>query len=144
MKVALCMFWQPRVINNPYTFQSHEEWIIKKYDTDVFTHSWVSGKDIIFNYSVLVNLEEYVDYEDKNTIDIILKKYQPKNFKFDQPRSFTFDDISRNKVKDFIRLKTTTSSARYKINNNVKNASNIDASDIISKHASYKYIVVLA
>ena len=100
MKVALCMFGQPRVINNSYTFQSHEEWIIKKYNADIFTHSWISGKEIIFNYSDWVKSEEYVDYEDKNTIDIILKKYQPKKFKFDQPRSFTLDNISRNKVKD--------------------------------------------
>lgn len=107
MRVALCMFGQPRVINNPYTFQSHEEWIIKKYNTDVFTHSWISEKETSFNYSDWVKLE-YIDFEDKNTADIILDKYKPKQFKFEQPRSFILDDTSRNKVKDL---------AYYSLNN---------------------------
>lgn len=99
IKVALCMFGQPRLINNPYTIQSHKEWIINKYNTDVFVHSWISGKEIPFSYSDWVK-NTHNDFEDKNTVNIILDKYKPKQFKFEQPRSFVLDEISRNKVKD--------------------------------------------
>jgi hypothetical protein len=99
MRVALCIFGQPRIINNPYTFQSHEDWIIKKYKTDVFAHSWISGEETNFNYSDWTVIDE-LDYEDKNTDSIILEKYKPKKFKFEKPRSFTLDSVSRDKVKD--------------------------------------------
>lgn len=93
------MFGQPRVINNPHTAQSHKKWIIEKYNTDVFTHSWISGEEIPFTYSDWVK-NTYNDFEDKNTANIILDKYKPKQFKFEQPRLFMLDEVSRDKVKN--------------------------------------------
>ena len=98
MKVALCFFGQPRVINNPYTFDSHINWIINKYDTDVYTHTWISGEPVLFNYSDWVNTK-YHDAEDINTSDIILDKYKPKKFKFEKPKKFQLTDECRNKVQ---------------------------------------------
>jgi hypothetical protein len=105
MKVALCFFGQPRVINNPYTFDSHVQWIINKYDTDVFAHTWISGNATLFNYSDWVN-SEYHDFEDVNTANIILNKYNPKKYKFEKPKQFQLNNDCRNKVQQLTYYST--------------------------------------
>jgi hypothetical protein len=97
MRVALCIFGQPRVINNPHTLQSHEDWIIKKYNADVFAHAWISGKETPFSYSDWVR-SEFVDCEDTNTANIILQKYKPKKYKFEQPTIFSLPEEARERV----------------------------------------------
>ena len=40
MKVALLLFGQPRNIDNPNSFNSHQKWIFDEYDVDTFCHVW--------------------------------------------------------------------------------------------------------
>ena len=40
MKVALLLFGQPRNIDNPNSFNSHQKWIFDEYDVDTFCHAW--------------------------------------------------------------------------------------------------------
>ena len=36
MKVALLLFGQPRNVDNPNSFNSHQKWIFDEYDVDTF------------------------------------------------------------------------------------------------------------
>ena len=40
MKVALCIFGQPRFLDNPHPFISHKKYILDKYDVDCYCHLW--------------------------------------------------------------------------------------------------------
>jgi len=73
------------------------DWIIGRYDTDVYAHCWISGQEVGFNYSDWVNAN-YADVEDRNTASIVLNGYHPKHHLFEKPRSFTLDETSRSKV----------------------------------------------
>lgn len=88
MKVALCMFGQPRVIRNQFTFQSHYDHIISKYDTDVYCHSWISDEEIKFEYSDWVNTDRR-STQDLHAGGIILEQYKPKKFLFEKPKTFS-------------------------------------------------------
>ncbi len=94
MNVALCMFGQPRVIRNPFTFNSHEEHIIKKYNADVYCHSWISKEPKQFEYSDWVN-SNHRSTEDISASEIILERYKPKDFLFEEPRHFSLTGKSR-------------------------------------------------
>lgn len=98
MKVAICIFGQPRWINNPYVLLSHKYWIIDRYKADVFIHSWISGEEKKFDYADQV--EEYKKTKEvKNVADIIIKKYNPKKYIFEKPKDFSLDEKSRTILK---------------------------------------------
>lgn len=97
MRVALCMFGQPRLIKNPYSLQSHMDWIIKRYNADVYAHCWISGQEVGFGYSDWVKVN-HADAEDKDIADIVLNNYNPKRHLFEEPRHFALDDVSRSLV----------------------------------------------
>ena len=40
MKIALLLFGQPRNLENPNSFKSHQEWIYDEYDVDTYCHAW--------------------------------------------------------------------------------------------------------
>tara|TARA_R110002153_G_scaffold135870_2_gene285588 strand:+ start:3308 stop:4024 length:717 start_codon:yes stop_codon:yes gene_type:complete len=98
MKVALCIFGQPRVINNPYTHQSHLDHIINKYNTDIFIHTWISGEEESLEYSDWVD-KELRTVEQSNSTEIILEKYNPKKYIFEKPKKFQLSNTSRNLVQ---------------------------------------------
>jgi len=99
MNVALCMFGQPRVIRNDFTFNSHQEHIIKKYNPDIYCHSWISKEPKEFEYSDWVNpIRRSV--EDSFASEIILEKYKPKHFLFEEPRIFSLEGKSRELAKN--------------------------------------------
>lgn len=95
MKVALCMFGQPRFIQNNFTHQSHLDHIINKYDTDVYCHSWISTIPNKFEYSDWVK-NQYKTHQDKFAADIILTKYIPKAFLFEEPMEFSLSGVYRD------------------------------------------------
>ena len=51
MKVALCFYGQPRFIDNKIGYESHNEHIISKVDTDIYTHFWFDREQTTFNTS---------------------------------------------------------------------------------------------
>lgn len=98
MKVALCFYGQPRYINNPYVWLSHKYWIIDKYNTDVYVHSWISGSEKEFEFSDWVQNKQNIT-EDINSSNIILNKYKPKKYIFESPKEFSLDEQSKNLLK---------------------------------------------
>ena len=91
MKVALCLFGQPRHINNPYTWLSHKYHIIDKYKADVYCHAWINNEEKSFGYADQV-MEELKAKEDINADKKILKKYNPKKHFFEKSLKFKLDD----------------------------------------------------
>lgn len=98
MRVALCFFGQPRVIENPFTYQSHLDHIINKYDADVYTHTWISGGKNPLKYSDWVKADARSS-EHPNAAQNILAKYKPKKYLFEEPKTFRLDEASRGIVK---------------------------------------------
>jgi len=99
MKVALCFFGQPRLLNNPYTYLSHKHWILDKYNTDIFIHSWINNTNEEFNYADQVKIKEK---ELKDSDKIILSKYKPKRYIFEKSRNFSLSEKNRNIIKQKI------------------------------------------
>jgi hypothetical protein len=98
MRVALCFFGQPRVIENPFTYQSHIDHIISKYDVDVYAHAWISGGERSLEYSDWVK-DDARSTEHPNAAQIILDRYKPKKYLFEEPKTFSLDEASRDIVK---------------------------------------------
>ena len=98
MRVALCFFGQPRVIENPHTYQSHVDHIISKYDVDVYAHTWISGGERELEYSDWVSRNTR-SAEHPNAANIIIDRYNPKKYIFEEPRVFSLDEVSRETIK---------------------------------------------
>lgn len=103
MRVALCFFGQPRLLENPYTYNSHVEHIVNKYPTDVYTHNWISNENSQFSYSdwALDKMEEdWKQEHSKDVEDRIREMYSPIVSKFDTTRTFQLSEESREIVKN--------------------------------------------
>ena len=103
MKVALCFFGQPRLLENPHTYNSHVKNIINKYSTDVYVHNWISSENNKFTYSdwALDKMQE--DWKQEHSQDVkdrINEMYSPIASKFDTIRTFQLSDNSRKLVKN--------------------------------------------
>jgi len=118
MRVALCIFGQPRWLDNSHTYLSHKYHIIDKYNADVFSHTWVSGSEIEFKYADQVK-DEFKDIEDKDSIKKIMKLYNPKKFYFDPPINFLLDESLRKILIERKRLynEKIIGSFNYSLNN---------------------------
>ena len=97
MKIALLLFGQPRNIENPNSFKSHQEWIYDEYDVDTFCHVWwekgVEGYDV----------SDWVNEECKapeNPIGVIEERYKPKKIKVESPRTFKLSDDLYKRTRD--------------------------------------------
>lgn len=99
MKVALCFFGQPRWLENPYVWLSHKYWIIDKYDTDIYIHTWINEDEKKFEYADQVR-DELKTHEIKNSTKIILDKYKPIKYIFEKNKEFFFDDNTRKILID--------------------------------------------
>lgn len=87
MKIALCLFGQPRYVTNNKIFEHHKKAIYSQGDVDVFTHCWFDKEVGVFSqsdwsYSKNLNVVE-------NTIEIIESRYSPKRKIFEPQRDFT-------------------------------------------------------
>jgi len=103
MKVALCFFGQPRLLENPYTYNSHLEHIVNKYTTDTYVHSWVGNENNHFAYSdwALDKMQEgWKQVQSQDVESRIEKMYSPIVTKFDLARTFKLSDESREVVKN--------------------------------------------
>ncbi|NVM34351.1 MAG: hypothetical protein HWN81_02070 [Candidatus Lokiarchaeota archaeon] len=115
MKVALVFFGQPRFIHNPNPYESNKNFILDKYETDVYCHAWFSEKDSEYDFSCWSTLKECP--VEKDSIEHIKKLYNPKKIQVDEPRKFEFsedtfeilNEISKNIGKSHIFTKDTYS-----------------------------------
>jgi len=99
MRVALCFYGQPRYIENTYTWLSHKYHIIDKYNADVFAHTWINNKEEKFIVSDWVD-KNSIDIENLNASNIILKRYKPKKYIFEESKTFELNDITREVIKE--------------------------------------------
>jgi hypothetical protein len=90
MKVALALFGQPRFLNNPKPEISHKNFIMDKYDTDVFIHTWWDPNCKEYDVSSWSTIDRCPS--DKNAIEIIKEKFNPKLIKYETPRTFKVKD----------------------------------------------------
>lgn len=98
IKVALCLFGQPRFIESMKSIDSHKKHIIDKYNVDVFCHTWI------------YNEGEYYDSGDwtqniksaatNKSIDLIIEHYNPKFYDFEFKKNLKVDDSDLYKVVD--------------------------------------------
>jgi hypothetical protein len=118
LKVALCIYGQPRFIENPHTWASHKYHIIDRYNADVFTHCWINKDNNIFEYADQVK-EELKTNEIENSDQIILKKYKPKKYIFEQSKNFYLDDNTRELLllKKKIYEERVNGTFNYTLNN---------------------------
>ncbi len=82
MKIALCLYGQPRNLYQGYENIKRE--ILDKYDTDVFLHAWSTDKNYI------TSQWRPIDTEPSNINDII-KLYNPVKYIFNSPMIFDCD-----------------------------------------------------
>jgi hypothetical protein len=107
MKVALCFFGQPRFLNNPYSYISHKIWILDKYETDIYIHSWINKdnkeceySDWVINRQKLQNIK-YETFTEYNGIENdIIKKYKPKKYIFEKSKDLKFSVYDWEKLKE--------------------------------------------
>lgn len=88
MKIALCLFGQPRNAENLKVFESHKQWILDKYDTDVYCHTWFKP-NCVFEPSTWNNLPRMTPADD--ILDILQTSYKPVRFEHEDPKEFEFD-----------------------------------------------------
>jgi hypothetical protein len=86
MKVALLFFGQPRFIDNPEIERSYKESIIKRYDTDVFGHTWWKESEEEYDYSSWSRISKCPI--PPNALNLICEKYQPLLLQHDEPETF--------------------------------------------------------
>lgn len=101
MKIALCLFGQPRYITNDKIFEHHKKAIYSQGDVDVFTHFWFDDKKETFEQSDWSYSKDLV--VSKKSVEIIESRYSPKKVIFEPQRDFTPSDKVReivNGLKD--------------------------------------------
>ena len=96
MKVALLLFGQPRNIDNPNSFNSHQKWIFDEYDVDTFCHAWWDKDVSEYDVSDWVG-EQCIT--SGNPIEIIESLYKPKSIKVEAPRTFKLSDTLYDKTR---------------------------------------------
>ena len=96
MKVALLLFGQPRNVDNPNSFKSHQKWIFDEYDVDTFCHVWWD-KDVS-EYDVSDWVSEQC-IASGNPVEIIESLYKPKSIKVEAPRTFKLSDSLYEKTR---------------------------------------------
>ncbi len=84
-KVALLFRGQPRFLENNKSFFSHKNWIIDKYETDIYCHVWWSNNKIMSS-STWSNISTTTFQE--NDIEYIKKNYNPKKIIVEEPKHF--------------------------------------------------------
>jgi len=91
MKVALCLYGQPRFYNSA-SYECLKKEIRDKYDTDIFIHTWFK-KDFKFTCAPWSYLGEVVMPD--NTVSDIIELYKPKKIVVDEPGSIDFSEYDQ-------------------------------------------------
>lgn len=107
MKIALCFFGQPIFLNNPYTYLYHKFWILDKYNTDIYIHTWIDGEEKECKYSDWVLYQQKLRNEKyetpkeyKGIENDIIKKYKPKKYIFEKSKNFKLTDYDWERLKE--------------------------------------------
>ena len=85
MKIAICISGQPR--NYKESFNSLDEHFLKKYDCDVYFHSWKASTFESTNFGT--GNKKYQLSEEQ--YEELLELYRPKSFIYEEPVIFDLD-----------------------------------------------------
>ena len=128
MKVALCLFGQPRFLDNPYPFKSHKKHILDKYDVDCFSHLWWEDGIKKFDTNPWAFRSENCDVNFNDPVDIINNQYVPIRMVVEAPRTFRLSQETLNLTQSKFssedlwseRVLSNNSSHLYSIENSLK------------------------
>lgn len=87
MKIALCLYGQPRFLNNPHVKKRLEEKLFSQYDIDVFGHFWYSEEINDFTGSDWHAENKF--YKATNTVEVIKERYHLKKYTHEPPKDFS-------------------------------------------------------
>lgn len=85
MKIALCIFGQPRFLDNQFIKKFLDEHLYSQGDVDVFTHFWFDKNSSNFKSSDWNHIN-YLQKDD--TIKCIYETYSPKKILYEPPKNF--------------------------------------------------------
>jgi len=111
MRVALLLFGQPRYLDDERPYLEYKKWILDRYDTDVYVHTWFDETSQSYDVSSWSKIESCPVLP--NSIDIINSLYSPKVLVHEPPQTFQFDE----RVSDYIDKKFTGKTDRWTIKN---------------------------
>jgi hypothetical protein len=138
MKVALVLYGQPRFLDNPHTASSHKRFILDRYETDVFCHTWWAND--VREYDATYVAGGAVA-PDPGAISKIEDAYLPKRLAFEPPRAFAFPDRARQALASKFEHRGRWTP---KIENNLASHfySLETAAGLIDRPSDYDFIVV--
>ena len=113
MKIALCIFGQPRYIESTAAYKRQAEAILSPVEVDVFIHTWFDDTQTHYTQSDWSYSENLTI--NKDTINIINNRYNPCNMIHEQQVEFEISDKTLN-------IANNLSDSRF---NNKKNLFNI-------------------
>ena len=89
MKIAICISGQPR--NYKKGYQELKKWFLDRYDCDVYIHTW---EDTNHTFTSSHNYTKTNHYTfTKKDYSKILELYQPKDYIFQKPIPFDYNQI---------------------------------------------------
>jgi hypothetical protein len=139
MKVAICLYGQPRLYEKGYINIKNFIDLNNKHSFDLFFHTWYD-ENMIGNYYQCAPWR-YIDKNEleikKNTIDNLINLYEPKEYMYESPK--IFDTSIYNNTNMFLL------SNKY-MQNNIDNTisciySKYQVSTLLQKYASNKNII---
>ena len=112
MKIALCIFGQPRYIESEAVYRTQQQAIFNQGDVDVFVHTWFNDTQTHFDQSdwsysknLLVN---------KNAISIINDRYKPCDMIYEPQIKFDISD-------DTLKIAAERPDSRFNSEKNIFN-----------------------
>ena len=96
MKVALCIFGQPRFLDNNNPFKSHKKHILDKYDVDCYCHVWWKKGIKEFDANPWAFQSEKCNVTCLDPIDVILSQYNPLRISVEEPKKFQLSEKTFN------------------------------------------------
>jgi hypothetical protein len=151
LKIALCLYGQPRFIDNPNIKLYLDSLIFDKYDVDTYCHFWYddeitsyTGSDWHDRPSTYYKGGDF--YKVENTLDIINKVYRPKEIIFEKPKEF-YETFNSHELSILENKKRNDSGENYyslrNVNNLLSHLYSIEKSlDLINLNNKYDFLVL--
>ena len=111
MRVALLLFGQPRYLDDERPYLEYKKWILDRYETDVYVHTWFDENVESYDVSSWTNIGSCPVLPD--SIERIESLYSPKILVHEPPQTFQFDEH----VSDYIDKKFTGKTDRWTLKN---------------------------
>ena len=151
MKIALCLYGQPRFIDNSNIKLYLDNLIFDKYDVDTYCHFWYdneitsyTGSDWHDRPSSYYKGGDF--YKVENTLDIINKVYRPKKILFEKPKDF-YEILNSNELNILENKRRNQSGENYfslkNVNNLLSHLYSIEKSlNLIELNKEYEFVVL--